>query len=126
MEVHYVQAARRVVTELVYLLLPRADIVAGIPTIVDTVEEHQVLMILAARVIMVELVIINVNPMAIQIVQICTLVVEPLAVPRSSRVATSSAPTSSTSAPAPSSVASSRSRLLLAIYQFNNLKVVYK
>lgn len=93
------------------LLLPREGIAVAIPTIVDTAEEHQVLMILIVKVIMAEVVIITANPRAILIAQICTLVVEPPEVPRSSRFATPTKASSATTSP--TSGVSSRSRLLL-------------
>ena len=102
------QAGRVVIMEPAILLLPREGIAVAIPTIVDTAEEHQVLMILIVKVIMAEVVIINVKLMDIQIVMICRQVVEPPEVPRSSSIAPTSPATPS--ATAPSSVVSSRSR----------------
>ncbi len=77
-----------------------ADIVAAIPTIADTTEEHQVLMILIVRVILVEAVIKSARVMDTLIVLIRTPAVEPQAVPWSSRVATSPATTSAAAASA--------------------------
>ena len=57
----------------------------------------------------VKLAIMNVNPVGIQIVMICTQVVEPLAVPRSSSIAPTPA-TAPTVSPTSTTRASSRSR----------------
>ena len=65
--------------------------------------------------------------MDIQIVMICMLIVEPQAVPRYSRIAPTPTPSATTTAAAsPTSRASSRSRLLLAIYKFEGCVWVIK
>ena len=105
------QAGRVVIMEPAILLLPRVGIAVDISMAVDLAEERQALMLLIVKVIMAEVVIINVKFMDIQIVMICRQVVEPPEVPRSSSIATTA--TSTAPASAPTSVASSCSRLLL-------------
>ena len=121
-EVHCAQADKSVLTELVKVRWQQADIAVDTLTIVVIVVVRQVLMTAIASLTMVRVVIIGVKVMDGLIVMICMLVAGHKAVPRSSRIATATATTATT----PTSVVSSRSRLLLAIYQFNNLKVVYK
>ena len=97
--------------------------------IVD-IAAYQALMTMNVKVIGKKVVIKCASAMVILIVVICGIVVELPEVLRSSRIA-SEATTSRTplswAAPTPtrSSIASfSRSRFLLVIYKFNNLKVV--
>ena len=104
------QAGSLVITERVILRRIRADTAVGIRLIADTAEEPQVLMTLTAVVIGAEVVMNNARVMDTLIVLICTPVVEPLAVPRSSSVATATSPTAPASPTAPDSRASSRSR----------------
>ena len=122
-EVHCAQADKPVLTELVKVRWQQADIAVDTLTIVVIVVVRQVLMTAIASLTMVRVVIIGVKVMDGLIVMICTIVAGHKAVPRSSSIAAASA---TATAASPTSVVSSRSRLLLAIYQFNNLKVVYK
>ena len=79
-----------------------------IPTIADTTEEHQVLMTLPVVIIMAKVVMNTARVMDFLIVQICSPVVEPPAVPRASMVAPSAAAPTTASTTSPTSVASSR------------------
>ena len=65
----------------------QAEAVVDIPTIANILGEHQVQMIAIVKVTTAKAVMNNARVMDILIVQICTPVVEPPAVPRSSWVA---------------------------------------
>ena len=90
----------------------QADIVADILTNADTAEEYGALMMLLVGIIGTEAVMNNVKLMDILIVMICTLFVEPTAVPRSYwSVATAAAASATTITP----TSSVSSRLCLSL-----------